>query len=148
MPGSGPALQPAVTLADAAGTDAHRQTGLGTQVRQAACGLQATLGQDRRTIDVGLDTRQHMRAEDDAGAALAQAVDQQVEVMGGDRVEADGGLVEQQQLRFAEQRLGQAETLAHALGIGLHPTVGSMGQADLFEQFVHLAERRPLRRAK
>ena len=43
VPGSGPALQPAVTLADAAGTDAHRQTGLGTQVRQAACGLQTAL---------------------------------------------------------------------------------------------------------
>ena len=37
---------------------------------------------------------------------------------GAPRVEAGGRLVEQQHARAAEQRLGQAEALAHALGIG------------------------------
>lgn len=55
-----------------------------------------------------------MGAEDDPGALAAQAVEQLVKLDGGQRVEAHRRFVEQQQARFAEQRLGQAEALAHA----------------------------------
>ena len=37
-------------------------------------------------------------------------------------------------LRLADQRLGKAEALAHALGIGRDPALRGLGEADAFEQ--------------
>ncbi len=81
-----------------------------------------------------------MGTEDDARALLAQTVDQQVKFLGGDRVQPHRGFVQQQQARLAEHRLSQAQTLAHALGIGFHPTVCGPRKPDLLEQFVHLRQ--------
>src|SRR5690606_26246894 len=134
-----PALQPGVALAHAAGTNAGRQTRLTTQLLDAADGLQTALGQDRRAIDMRLNARQHVGAEDYAGTAAAQTVDQLIKVLGSDGVEAHRGLVEQQQTRLAQYRLRQAKTLAHALGIGFHPTISRMAKADLIEQIIDLA---------
>ena len=46
---------------------------------------------------------------------LAQAIDQLIELMGGDGIQPHRGFIEQQQARLAEQCLGQAEPLAHPL---------------------------------
>ena len=71
-----------------------------------------------------------MRGEEDRHAALAELVDQLVDVAGGDRVEAGGRLVEEQHLRVAEQRPGQGDPLAQALGQGAAGIVGPVGQVD------------------
>ncbi len=48
-------------------------------------------------------------------------------------VQSAGRFVQKQQLRLAEQRLGEAQALAHALGVGAHPAVGGLVQPDLLE---------------
>ncbi|MOA24058.1 hypothetical protein D3C78_1447190 [compost metagenome] len=133
-----------VAIGRASIADAHRQSGVLAQFGQAAGGQQPAPGEDRGAVDVRLDAGQHMGAEDDPGALRAQAVQPLVQLDGGDGIEADGGFVEQQQLRLAEQRLGQAEALAHALGVGLHAAPRGVAQTDLFEQVVHLARPRTL----
>ena len=63
-----------------------------------------------------------------------ELADQLVERAAQRRVQARGRLVEQQQPRPAEQRLGQAEPLPHALGVGADATAGGRGEADALEQ--------------
>src|SRR3546814_20759359 len=48
-------------------------------------------------------------------------------------VEAIGRLVQEQPARIAEQGLGKAEPLAHALGIVAHPPRGSVGKPYAFQ---------------
>jgi hypothetical protein len=57
-----------------------------------------------------------------------------IEVADGAGVEAGGGLVEEQQARRAEQGLGKAEALAHALGVLAHAAPGGGGEPHLVEQ--------------
>ena len=57
----------------------------------------------------------------------------------GQRIEAVGRLVEDEQLRVVQHRLGQAQPLEHALGIGPHGILGPLGQADLFQQLARVA---------
>ena len=49
-------------------------------------------------------------------------------------IEPGGRLVQQQHARPPQQRLGQTQTLAHALGIGPDPAIGGIHQADAVEQ--------------
>ena len=65
--------------------------------------------------------------EEDRDAALAEVVDQVVDVAGGGGVQAGGRLVEEQHLRVAEQRPGQGDPLAQALGQGAACIVGPVG---------------------
>ena len=61
---------------------------------------------------------------------LAQLGDQLMDVPGCDRVEAGGRLVEEQHLRVAEQRSGQGDPLAQALGQRAAGIAGPIGQVD------------------
>src|SRR4030042_1133660 len=54
---------------------------------------------------------------------------------------AGGGLVEEQEARLAEQRLGKAETLPHALGVFAHPPPGRMPKAYALEHPAVLCRR-------
>jgi hypothetical protein len=71
-----------------------------------------------------------MRGQEDRHTTAAQRVDQLMDVAGGDRIQAGGRLVEEQHLRVAEQRPGQSDPLAPALGQGAAGIVGPVGQAD------------------
>jgi hypothetical protein len=53
------------------------------------------------------------------------------DVLGGGRVQAGGRLVEEQHLGVAEQRLGQLEPLAQALGQGAESITGPADAAQL-----------------
>lgn len=55
------------------------------------------------------------------------------------RVEADGGLVDDEQLGVAEQRLGDADAPFHAAGQPLELASGDVGEADFVEQRRDLA---------
>ena len=52
------------------------------------------------------------------------------------RVEAGGGLVEEQHGGLMDQRQREVEAAAHAARVGADPTVGRRGQADPLEQAV------------
>ena len=74
-----------------------------------------------------------MGCEEDRDAALAQAIDQLMDVPGSRRVQAGGRLIEEQDLRVTEQRAGQGNPLAKALGQGAARVIGAPGQPDRLE---------------
>ena len=57
-----------------------------------------------------------VRREEDRDAALAELVNQLVDVASGDRIQARRRLVEEQHLRVAEQRPRQGDPLTEPLG--------------------------------
>ena len=67
-------------------------------------------------------------------AARAQLFDDLVECLAQRRIETGRRLVEQEDLRFTEQCLRQAEALPHALGIRANSPIRGMGEADTIEQ--------------
>ena len=69
-------------------------------------------------------------AGDHDGDALAGELDQQpAHLLDTGRVQAVGGLVEDEQLGLAGQRQGDPEALLHAHGVGAHQAVLVLGQA-------------------
>ena len=75
-----------------------------------------------------------VRRKNHRRACGAPGLDDVVEIEPKRRVEAGGRLVQQQNLWFADQRLGQTKPLAHALGVGatgdgLMQTRGPRGRA-------------------
>jgi len=65
-----------------------------------------------------------VRVEEDGDAALSQLLEQLPDGAPPGRVECAGRLVEKQQIRRADQRLGEAEPLLHAFGHRLDRAVG------------------------
>src|ERR687898_3196669 len=57
-------------------------------------------------------------------------------------VEGSGGLVEQQQLRVAEERAGERDLLEHPAGAPVHPVARDVGDLQLVLDRSHLAGRR------
>ena len=91
-----------------------------------ACAIRAMLAvgdflaaiHHHHAVDLPLQFRQRVRRQQHHGAVAAQFAQDFVEVLSRGGVEAGGGFVEQQGARCAEQSLGEAEALPHALGIG------------------------------
>jgi hypothetical protein len=67
-------------------------------------------------------------------AALPLGRHELAEVEPAHGVEPVERLVEDEELRIVEERLGQAEPLAHALRVAAHRTVGRVGEPDLVEE--------------
>jgi hypothetical protein len=86
--------------------------------------------QDRDAVAQAFGLLEAMGGEEDRHAAPAELVDQLVDLAGGDRVQAGGRLVQEQQLRVAEQRPGQGDPLAEPFGQGAAGIVGPVGQVD------------------
>ena len=104
-------------------------------------GQHATLADDNDLLDRLRDLCQHVAREQDraaGGREVAQRVTQPADAVG---VEPVGRLVEDQDLGVAEQRAGEAEALAHALGEAADAALGRVGQADLFEHLVDARSR-------
>ena len=76
--------------------------------------------------------------QDHRGALGGQPRDDAVHVAGAGRVEAVGGLVEDEQPGLGEQRGGQAEPLPHAEGEPAQPVIGDVGESDLLERGVEV----------
>ena len=64
---------------------------------------------------------------------LGQPAEQGDELGPADRVDAAERLVEDQQLRVVQQRLGQLDALAHPLGVAAQPPLRPAGHADPFQ---------------
>ena len=70
-------------------------------------------------------------------AALVDEPAQQVEDLDhAERVDRRRRLVEDEQVGRLDQRVGDAEALAHAARVGADPVVGAARQADLVEDLV------------
>ena len=72
---------------------------------------------------------------EDGHAALAQRVDRLEDGVAALRVDADGGLVEHQQLRLMQQTDADVEAALHAAGVVIGAVVGAVGQPDQLEHW-------------
>ena len=93
-------------------------------------------------LDVGDDVRR-----EDHDAALADLREQVAETHALLRVEADRRLVDDDELRIAEERLGDAEALAHAAGVAAEPPVRGAVEVRQLEQLAGRGARAPRPRA-
>ena len=82
-----------------------------------------------------------MGGEEDGFALVLEALDDLADLHAAERIEAAGGLVEDQQVGIVDQRLGQADALLHALGVGLDGALAGVFQLDQLEQLVNAAVR-------
>jgi hypothetical protein len=88
-------------------------------------------------------------ADDEGAAALGEAAEQRPQVAPQHGVQADGGLVEHQQLGLGEQRGREGHARLLAAGEPVDARVGGVRQVDVCQHVVDAAgrERRPLRRS-
>ncbi len=85
--------------------------------RHLANFLQLAPVQDRDPVADVLHVGQQVAREHDRLALLTKIADQFLDLGRADRVQPRGRLVEQDQLRVVDQRLGQPDPPLHALGI-------------------------------
>ena len=109
----------------AAGTHRHadrdREPGPALELVGRAQGGKLAFPHDRDAVGPGLDFGQHVGGEDDGRALVGQLMQRLVESLARFRVEPSRGLVQDQQPGRAQDRLREAQALAHALGVGLDP---------------------------
>ena len=107
---------------DAVGMDLEGRPGQHPppQILQGPLRQQASLLDEAEPGADLLGVPQLVGAEEDGDPLppARQLPDQPVDVLGALRVQAGGGLVEEQHLRPVDQRPGQGEPLAHAGGVG------------------------------
>ena len=75
-----------------------------------------------------LHLAQQVRVEEDRGAPLGHLADDAADIVATDGVERRRRLVEEYELRLAEQRRPKAQALLHAFGKRAHTAVGPIGQ--------------------
>lgn len=76
-----------------------------------------------------------MGGEEDGRAGRRQVGDRTAQVAGGDGVDADGRLVEEEDVGAVEQTAGDVEALPHAARIALDPLLLPARQAHQVEEF-------------
>ena len=96
-------------------------------------------GEHRHGVADALDVGEDVRGEEDGGAA-GERRDHLEHLAAPDRVERAGRLVEQQQARRVDQRLGDAEALLHAARVAAD-LGGHAGEAGEVEQRARCARR-------
>ena len=103
--------------------------------------------EDRDVVADALDVVEDVGGVEDGRLAL-ERLHELEDVLAADRVEGRDRLVEQDHRRPADERLGDAEALAHAAGIRRRAAVGGIGDADPVEQLSRsrLRDRDPIRR--
>ncbi len=86
-------------------------------------------GEDPDPVADRLDLGQQVAREQDRQPALVDEPAQELEDLDdAERVDRRGRLVEDQQVGRLDQRIGDAEPLAHAARVGLDPVVGAIGR--------------------
>ena len=110
---------------------------LGGQLRDGALPDEPTGGEDPDPVAHRLDLGQQVAREHDREAAFVDELAQQVQDLDdAERVDRGRRLVEDEQVRRLDQRVGDAEPLAHAARVGLDRIVRPVGQADVGEDLV------------
>ena len=98
---------------------------------------------DHQVVGGGLHLGQQVAGQQHGAAPLGEVAQQAADPGDTVRVEAGGGLIEDQHAWFGDEGLGQAEPLAHPERVGAHPPAGRAGQADGRQHLVHAAGRHP-----
>ena len=88
--------------------------GLGQQLGAGALRLDSSAADDHHPVGDGLDLGQQVRGEQHGAAAVGEVAQHAPHPAHAFRIEAVGGLVEDQDLGVAEQCVGEAQALAHA----------------------------------
>ena len=91
-------------------------------------------GKDDHAVADELDLAQEVGVEEDADLAAAQLLQHLADRPAARRVERARRLVEQERLRRADQRLGDAEPLLHPLRHRVDPDAGRVAEPDELEQ--------------
>ena len=81
-----------------------------------------------------LELGEDVAADEDGLAERAELAEQLAQLDPGARVEAGGGLVEQQHLGVVDERVGEAQALLHAARQALDVGVALVGEVDQLEQ--------------
>ena len=89
--------------------------------------------EDRHVVADALDIVEDVGGVEDRRLAL-ERLHELEDVLATDRVERRDRLVEQDHGRSPDERLGDAEALAHAAGIRRRAAVGGIGEADPVKQ--------------
>ena len=92
--------------------DEHARAG--QQLLAGALGDDPAVADDQQLVGDRLDLHQQVRGEQDGAAAVGEVAQQAAHPAHALGVEAVGGLVEDQHLGVAEQRVREPEPLAHA----------------------------------
>jgi hypothetical protein len=108
---------------------------------------EAATSDDHHVVDGRLDLGEHVAGHEHGAALPGQVAKQVAEPHDALRVEAVGGLVEDQDARVTQQRSGESEPLPHAEGEAADVAFGGTGQPDQLEDLVapsvvHADERR------
>ena len=90
--------------------------------------------QDDHPVADELDLAEQVRVEEDGDAAGAHLLEQLADGAAADGIERARRLVEQQDLRTADERLRDSEPLLHALRHLLDTAVARLGEGDELEQ--------------
>ena len=80
-----------------------------------------------------------MTGDQEGGAALGQGVEGGPQLLTGDRVQADGRLVHDEQVGVGHERAGQAHASGLAAGVGGHGPVCQGGEPDDVEDLIQVA---------
>ena len=113
----------------------------GAQLVEPALVDDAARADDRHAVAELLDLVHEVAREQHRDAALGQRADERAHVAHARRVEAGRRLVQQQQARAADQRAGDAEALAHAVGVAADAILRPAGEVDGVERRVDLRAR-------
>ena len=112
---------------------AHPEAGhaLTEQVLDAPRGQQPALPQDAHRVADLLDLGEDVRAQQDRGPGLAELADEVADLADPGRVEAVGGLVEDEQVGLLHQGRRDRQALLHPQRVGVDVLAGAVGQAHL-----------------
>ena len=115
---------------------------LGEQLGAGALRLDPSAADDHHPVGDRLDLGQQVRGEQHGAAAVGEAAQQPAHPAHALRIEPVGGLVEDQHLGVAEQRVGEAESLAHAERVLADPPPRRrLVETDELEQLVDALRR-------
>jgi hypothetical protein len=125
-------------------TDPGRQAGDAPQRLDRAVRDLGAAVHDDDPVGPLLELGQRVRRQEHHGAAVAQLADDAVEAAAQRRIEPARRLVEKQHRGGADERLGEAETLPHALRVGADPPRRGRAEPDTLEEAERLADRHAL----
>ncbi len=126
--------------------DLELEGGPGQQLRDRPLPDDLAAVDDGHGVAGALHLVEQVRGQHDRAALRHEGEDHVAHLEHAARVEAVHRLVEDQQLRVAEEAGRDAEPLAHAHGVLRHLVVGSVQDADALERRVDAALRRRLTR--
>src|SRR4051812_20120739 len=91
---------------------------------------------DRHPVAELLDLGEEVAREENRDPLFREPPHHVAHVAHAGRIEAGGGLVEQQEPRFADQRRGEAEPLAHAVRVAAYPVLRAVAELDELERLL------------